>query len=571
MSSLDRTTERSPSMQGGAKALSTKPWLAAYPPGVSAQADVRRYRSLVAMMQASCERFSAQPAFTSLGCTLSYAGLERQSRQFAAYLQRCLDLHKGDMLAIMLPNILQYPVAFFGALRAGLVVVNVNPLYTPRELKQQLADCGARTIVVLENFAYKLAELGGATQLKHIISTEVGDLLPAPRRWLVNLAARYVKRIGLPSTLKSSIHMREALARGAAERFHEVDLGPDDLALLQYTGGTTGIPKGALLSHGNVAANVMQVVTWTGQALREGTETVVTPLPLYHIFSLTANLLTFMCIGGRDVLVSDPRDVPALAALLEAEKATALTGVNALFHALLEEPKFAGRDLSRLKVVVGGGDSIQESVARRWKQTTGTAIVEGYGLTEASPVVCANRLDVTEYTGTIGVPLPSTEVSIRDERGIECAFGQVGEICVKGPQVMRGYWRRPEETAKALRADGWLHTGDEGFMRDDGFIKFNDRKSDVILVSGFKVFPAEVEEVALMHSGVREAVAVSIEDEHSGQAVRLVVVKRDPALKAEELLAHCRANLTGYKVPKVIEFRDVLPKGPIGKVSRRAL
>ncbi|MBI4293138.1 MAG: AMP-binding protein [Betaproteobacteria bacterium] len=551
--------------------MNGKVWLSAYPQGVPAQADVHRYRSLTAMMKAGCERYADHAAFTNLGASLSYAELDRQSRCFAAYLQKGLKLDKGELLAIMLPNILQYPVVFFGALRAGLVVVNVNPLYTPRELKQQLADSGARTIVVLENFAHKLAGLIGLTPLTYVITTGLGDPLPAPRRLLVNFAVKHIKRMVPPWAIDGAVGLREALDEGEHCPFDEPDLGPEDLALLQYTGGTTGMPKAAMLTHGNMVANVMQVVAWTGPALREGVETVVTPLPLYHIFSLTANLLTFLCIGGRGLLVTDPRDIPGLIALLKKERVTAMTGVNTLFNALLEAPGFAGVDFGSLKVVVGGGDSIQESVARRWKRVTGTAIIEGYGLTEASPVVCANRFDVPEYTGMLGLPLPSTEVSIRDDRGNEVPIGQVGEICVKGPQVMKGYWNRPEETAKALRPDGWLYTGDEGHMCADGFIKFHDRTTDIIVVSGFKVFPSEVEDVARMHPGVKEAAATSVGDERSGQAVRLVIVKRDPELTREQVMAHCRENLAGYKVPKVVEFRDKLPKGPIGKVVRREL
>ncbi|MBI2317390.1 MAG: AMP-binding protein [Betaproteobacteria bacterium] len=518
--------------------MNAKVWLNAYPPGVPAEADVYRYRSLTAMIKASCERQSKQAAFINLGHTLTYADLDRESRRFAAYLQKGLKLAKGDKLAIMLPNVLQYPVVFFGALRAGLVVVNVNPLYTPRELDQQLADAGVRTAVVLENFAHKLSGLIGPTRLRHVITTAVADLLPAPRRLLVNFAVKHLKRMVPPWKIAGAVALRGALEEGEHYRLDEIDLGPEDIALLQYTGGTTGRPKGALLSHGNVVANVMQIAAWTGQTLREGVETVVTPLPLYHIFSLTANLLTFVAIGGCNLLVTDPRDIPGFIALLRG--------------------------------VVGGGDSIQASVAKRWKQVTGTAIIEGYGLTEASPVVCANPLDVPEFTGMIGVPLPSTDVSMRDDRGSEVPVGEVGEICVKGPQVMRGYWNRPGENAKAL-ADGWLHTGDMGIMRADGFIKFSERKDDVISVSGFKVFPSEVEEVAMMLPGVREAAAAAIADDRSGQAVKLFVVRRDPELTSEQVLAHCRKNLTGYKVPKVVEFRDSLPKGAIGKIIRRAL
>lgn len=551
--------------------MTEKIWLGAYPPGVPAEVDTGRYRSLKQMFEHSCARYRDLPAASNLGCTLSYGDLDRESRRFAAYLQTGLGLAKGDRVAIMLPNVLQYPVAFFGAMRAGLVLVNVNPLYTPRELQHQVADSGARTILILENFAHKLAEIIGSTGLKNVITTAVGDLLPAPRRWLVNFAVRHVKHLVPPWTIPQAISLRAALLQGERYGLKEVDIGPGDLALLQYTGGTTGIPKGAMLSHGNLVANLTQIAAWIGQDLREGAEAVVTPLPLYHVFSLTANLLTFVSLGGHNLLVTDPRDIAGLIALLKQGRFTAMTGVNTLFNALVNAPAFSSVDFSRVKVVVGGGAAIQQAVATRWKQITGTTLIEGYGLTETSPVVCVNPLNIDSYTGMLGLPLPSTDVKICDEQGVEVATGEVGEICVKGPQVMQGYWNRPDETAKVLMPDGWLHTGDEGTMRADGYIKLSDRKKDIILVSGFKVFPNEVEEVAMMLPGVLEAGATSIADERSGQAVKLFIVRRDPALTAEQVLAHCRRNLTGYKVPKYVEFRTELPKSAIGKVLRREL
>jgi long-chain acyl-CoA synthetase len=502
---------------------------------------------------------------------LTYGDLDRESRRFAAYLQTGLGLAKGDRVAIMLPNVLQYPVAFFGAMRAGLVLVNVNPLYTPRELQHQVADSGARTILILENFAHKLAEVIGSTGLKNVITTAVGDLLPVPRRWLVNFAVRHFKHLVPPWTIAQAVSLRAALVLGERYGLKEVDIAPGDLALLQYTGGTTGIPKGAMLSHGNLVANLTQIVAWIGKDLAEGAEAVVTPLPLYHVFSLTANLLTFVSLGGHNLLVTDPRDIAGLIALLKQGKFTAITGVNTLFNALINAPEFASVDFSRVKVVVGGGAAIQQAVATRWKELTGTTIIEGYGLTETSPVVCVNPLNIDSYTGMLGLPLPSTDVKICDEQGAEVATGEVGEICVSGPQVMQGYWNRPDETAKVLMSDGWLHTGDEGYMRADGYIKLSDRKKDIILVSGFKVFPNEVEEVAMMLTGVLEAGATAVADERSGQAVKLFIVRRDPALTAEQVLAHCRRNLTGYKVPKSVEFRTELPKSTIGKVLRREL
>jgi long-chain acyl-CoA synthetase len=551
--------------------VTEKIWLGAYPPGVPAEVDTGRYRSLKEMFEHSCARYRDLPAISNLGCTLTYGDLDRESRRFAAYLQTGLGLAKGHRIAIMLPNVLQYPVAFFGAMRAGLVLVNVNPLYTPRELQHQVADSGARTILILENFAHKLAEVIGSTGLNNVITTAVGDLLPAPRRWLVNFAVRHVKHLVPPWTIPQAISLRAALLQGERYGIKEVDIGPGDLALLQYTGGTTGIPKGAMLSHGNLVANLTQIAAWIGKDLSEGAETVVTPLPLYHVFSLTANLLTFVSLGGHNLLVTDPRDIAGLIALLKQGKFTVITGVNTLFNALINAPAFSSVDFSRVKVVVGGGAAIQQAVATRWKELTGTTIIEGYGLTETSPVVCVNPLNIDSYTGMLGLPLPSTDVKICDEQGAEVATGEVGEICVSGPQVMQGYWNRPDETAKVLMSDGWLHTGDEGYMRADGYIKLSDRIKDIILVSGFKVFPNEVEEVAMMLPGVVEAGAASVADERSGQAVKLFIVRRDQALTAEQVLAHCRRNLTGYKVPKYVEFRTELPKSTIGKVLRREL
>jgi long-chain acyl-CoA synthetase len=406
--------------------------------------------------------------------------------------------------------------------------------------------------------------------LKHVITTAVGDLLPAPRRWLVNFAVRHVKHLVPPWTMPQAISLRAALFQGERYGLNEVELGPGDLALLQYTGGTTGIPKGAMLSHGNLVANLTQIAAWIGKDLAEEAEAVVTPLSLYHVFSLTANLLTFVSLGGHNLLVTDPRDIGGLIALLKQGKFTAITGVNTLFNALTNAPELHSVDFSRVKVVVGGGAAVQQAVATRWKEITGTTIIEGYGLTETSPVVCVNPLNIDSYTGMLGLPLPSTDVKICDEQGAEVAVGEVGEICVCGPQVMQGYWNRPDETAKVL-IDGWLHTGDEGYMRADGYIKLSDRKKDIILVSGFKVFPNEMEEVAMMLPGVLEAGAAAVADERSGQAVKLFIVRRDPALTAEQVLAHCRKNLTGYKVPRYVEFRTELPKSAIGKVLRREL
>jgi long-chain acyl-CoA synthetase len=474
----------------------------------------------------------------------------------------------------MLPNLLQYPVALFGALRAGAAVVNVNPLYTSSELRHQLADSGAAAIVVLENFAHTLQEALPGTAVRFVIATQVGDLFPPPKRWLVNLAVKYVKRMVPRWHLPGALRFREALAQGAAHALDEAGVGPADVAFLQYTGGTTGVAKGAILTHANMIANVEQVVAWVGAALRAGEETVITALPLYHVFALTANLLVFVKLGGENVLITNPRDIAGFVAELRKTRFTAITGVNTLFNALLNAPGFeavAAASRGTLRLAVAGGMAVQRSVAERWEKATGVPLVEGYGLTEASPIVCANRFDRREFTGKLGLPVPSTEVAILDEDGAELAPGVIGEIGVRGPQVMQGYWNAPEETANAFTADRWLKTGDMGRMDERGYVEFSDRKKDIVVVSGFKAYPTEIEEVAMLHPGVKDAGAVGVPDERSGEAVALFVVRKDPALTAEALLAHCAKHLTGYKLPKRIVFREQLPKTPIGKILRREL
>jgi long-chain acyl-CoA synthetase len=547
-------------------------WLESYPAGVPAEVDADRYPSLKALLESSCERFAALPAFTNMGVTLSYGDLDRMSGAFAACLQRRLGLGKGARVALMMPNLLQYPVALFGALRAGLTVVNVNPLYTPRELEHQLEDSGASAIVVLENFAHTVEQVLDRVPVRHVVTTRVGDLLGFPKRLVVNAAVKYVKRMVPAWHIPGAIPWRRALAEGAGLKLAEVRVGPEDVAFLQYTGGTTGVPKGAVLTHRNMVANLEQTSAWIAPRLKEGAEVVVTALPLYHVFSLTANLLTFLKLGARNVLITNPRDIPGFVAELRREPFTAITGVNTLFKALLDAPGI--RDVSRhtLKVAVGGGMAVQRAVAHRWHETFGVPLIEGYGLTEASPVVCANPLDIDEYTGTIGLPLPSTDVSIRDDAGRELPAGTVGELCVRGPQVMRGYWQRPEETARVLGPDGWLRTGDLASMDARGYVKLVDRKKDMILVSGFNVCPNEVEDVVMMHPGVQEVAAIGVPDERAGERVEVVVVRRDPALTEEQLLEHCRRQLAGYKVPRRIVFRtDPLPKTDIGKVLRRRI
>ena len=549
-------------------------WLDSYPPGTPFEIEPEAFSSLGELFERSCARFRDRPAFSNLGTSLTFGEIERLSRNFGAYLRADLGLAKGARVAIMLPNLLQYPVALLGALRAGLTVVNVNPLYTASELEQQLVDSGAEAIVVLENFAHTLEHaLGGSTRLL-VITTQIGDLLPPARRWLVNAGVKYLKRMVPPWHIEHATPFRDALSRGARHELRGVELRPDDIAFLQYTGGTTGRPKAVMLTHQNLVANVEQTVAWIGAALQPGAETVVTALPLYHIFALTANLLVFMKLGGCNVLITNPRDLPAFIEVLNRTRFTAITGVNTLFGALLDAPGFdavCAANRGALKIAVAGGMAVQRSVAERWKAMTGIALTEGYGLTEASPIVCCNRFDEARFTGTLGLPLPSTEVAILDERGDAVPLGELGEICVRGPQVMRGYWNAPDETARAFTGEGWLRTGDVGRMDARGFVTFHDRRKDVIVVSGFKAYPAEIEDVAKRHPGVADAGAVGVPDARSGESVVLFVIRKDPRLTASILVEHCAKYLTAYKLPRRIEFREELPKTTIGKILRRAL
>jgi len=509
-----------------------------------------------------------------MGATLDFGELARQARDFGAYLQKDAGLARGDRVAIMLPNLLQYPVALFGALCAGLAVVNVNPLYTAAELGRQLSDSGARAIIVLESFAHTLEHALGASSVQHVITTQPGDLLPLARRWVVNLGAKYVKRMVPPWRIDGAVSLRQALARGRRRALDRPPIGPKEIAFLQYTGGTTGSPKGAMLTHGNLLANVAQTRAWGRATLREGQEIVVTALPLYHVFALTANLLLFVALGGRNLLIPDPRNLSAMLAELRRTRFTAMTGVNTLYRALLDAPGFArvrAANRGALRLAVAGGMAVQPEVAERWQHATGVPLVEGYGLTEASPNVCANPFVAREFSGKLGLPLPSTEVAILDEHGAELPLGEQGEICVRGPQVMRAYWNRPQESAEAFTPQGWLRTGDIGRMDARGYLEFVDRKKDVIVVSGFKAYPTEIEEVALRCPGVLDAGAVGVPDVRSGEAVALFAVKSDPALAAEALRRHCSQYLTGYKLPAHVEFRSALPKNPLGKVLRRRL
>jgi long-chain acyl-CoA synthetase len=551
-----------------------KIWLDSYPPGVPAEVDTHAWSSLNALIAESCRRFRDNVAFDSMGVEMTFGELERLARDFAAFLQAEAGVRHGERVAIMLPNVLQYPVAFIGALRAGAVVVNVNPLYTAAELERQLADSGATVIVVLENFARTLERALAGSRVRCVVTTGPGDLFPRARRWLVNFVVKHVKRLVPAWSIPGAVGFRDALERGRRRELAEAAPSRYDTALLQYTGGTTGRPKGAILSHGNLVANVEQTAAWVRIRLQEGTETVITALPLYHAFALTANLLLFLRLGGRNVLVANPRDIPGLAAELARVRFTAITGVNTLYNALLDHPDFAAVRAANggaLKVAIAGGMALQQAVAERWQRAMGVPLIEGYGLTEASPIVCANPLDGGGFSGAVGVPLPSTEVAILDERGEELAPGEIGDICVRGPQVMRGYWNAPEETAAAFTAEGWLRTGDLGRMDAHGYVQLVDRRKDVIVVSGFKAYPTEIEDVIMLHPGVRDAGVAGVPDAHSGEAVAAFVVRRDPALTAAALLEHCRQRLTGYKVPSRVEFRDQLPRTAIGKVLRRQL
>ena len=551
--------------------MPVKPWLAAYSAGVPAEIDPDHYSSLVALLEASFTRFGALPAFTNLDTTLTFAEVERLSRAFAAYLQALPGARAGDRVAIMLPNTLQSPVVLFGILRAGMIVVNVNPQYTVPELEHQLADSGANTVVVLENFAHTVAQALPRTAVKNVVVTQLGDHCSPLKRLVVNFVVKHVKKLVRPWRIGGAVAYRDALARGAASSYSAPRLAGRDLAFLQYTGGTTGRAKGAMLTHRNMVANTLQAAAWARPFFAADAGVVVTPLPLYHVYSLTANLLCFAELGGHNLLITDPRDIRGLIALLRKSRFGIMTAVNTLFNALLHAPGFESIDFSSLRVCMGGGMAVQREVALRWQQVTGVTIAQGYGLTEASPIVTANPLHLKEFNGSVGLPLPSTDVGIFDDQGHELPPGEAGEICARGPQVMAGYWQRPDETAKVMFGDGWLRTGDIGRLDPQGYLFIEDRKKDVIVVSGFKVYPNEIEDVAVRQAGVREAAAIGVRDEQSGEVVKLFIVRKDPTLTVADVLAHARQNLTGYKVPRHIEFVDDLPKSNVGKVLRRAL
>ena len=548
-----------------------KIWLKSYPPGVPEKVPAPRFRSLREMIEHSFQEYPDNPAYTNMGTTITYRDLDALSMQFACYLQKKLELTRGERVAIMLPNILQYPVAMCGAFRAGLVVVNVNPLYTARELKHQLQDSGAKFIVILENFAHILEEVIDDTDVEQVITTGVGDLLKFPKNLLVNFVLRHVRREVPRYSFANSVTFRQALNAGANEQLSHVEIGLADIAYLQYTGGTTGVSKGAMLSHRNMVYNVEQSIHWQGDAY-DGVKPLVaiTALPLYHIFSLQGNCLLGMAQGGLNVLITNPRDMPGFVKEISRFEFNLLTGVNTMFAGLLNTPGFKDIDFSALRVVVGGGMAVQPAVARQWQKVTGKPILQGYGLTETSPAAVCNTID-SEFTGSIGLPIPSTEAMIVGDDGNPLPVGGIGEICIKGPQVMEGYWQRPAETAEVMLPGGWLRTGDIGRMDENGFIYIEDRKKDMILVSGFNVYPNEVENVVVEMEGILEAAAIGVPHEKSGEVVKVFAVRTDTSITEQDVLEYCRENLTGYKRPKIVEFRDELPKTNVGKILRRAL
>jgi long-chain acyl-CoA synthetase len=548
-----------------------KIWVSSYEPGVPAEIDLSEYNSIPHIMETAYARFADNPAFHQMGKTITYRELQQLSRQFGSYLQNDLKLQPGARVALMMPNILQYPVSLFGILSAGMVAVNVNPLYTARELQHQLKDSGAETIVIFANSAHVLQGVLDKTPVKNIIITGIGDMLGFPKALLVNTVIKHVKKMIPAYNLPQAVPFMRALSRGNPNAFRPAAVKQEDFAFLQYTGGTTGVSKGAVLTHRNIVANVLQARSWIRSRMIEGKEIMITPLPLYHIFSLTANCLVFSSIGALNVLITNPRDFPNFVKELKKWQFTAMTGVNTLFNALLNTEGFDTVDFSHLKTSLGGGMAVQEPVARRWKEVTGVALVEAYGLTETSPAACMNPANIREFSGYIGLPISSTIVSIRDDEGKEMSLNEVGEICIKGPQVTEGYYNRPEETAKVFTADGFFKTGDMGFMTEKGFVKLVDRKKDMVNVSGFNVYPNEIEEVVVTHPKVLEAAVIGVPDDKSGEAVKLFVVRKDPSLTVEELKDFCKKNLTGYKVPKHFEFKNELPKSNVGKILRKDL
>ncbi len=548
-----------------------RPWLNSYQQGVKDHVDINAFSSVAEVFERSVENYAELPAFSNMGATLSFQQMGELTTALAAYLQSIPGMQKGDRVAVMMPNVLQNPIAIFAILRAGFTVVNVNPLYTARELRHQLKDSGAKVIVVVDNFCHTLQEAIAETDIQQVITTQLGDMLKFPKSAIVNLVVKHVKKMVPAYSLPGSITFKQALAIGRSSAFNPPELGHDDIAFLQYTGGTTGVAKGAVLTNRNMVANMQQASEWISKLVEERKEIIITALPLYHIFSLTANCLTFMKIGGLNYLITNPRDMPGFVKELSSVKFTVITGVNTLFNGLLNAQGFDQLDFSHLKMTLGGGMAVQQAVAERWKRVTGVPLLEAYGLTETSPAVCINPMDLPAYNGSIGLPVPLTDVSIRTEDGEFLPIGEVGELCVRGPQVMRGYWEKPEETAFVLDEEGWFKTGDIAVMDESGFVRLVDRKKDMILVSGFNVFPNEVEGVIAACPGVLEVGVIGVPDEKSGEAVKAVVVKSDASLTEQDVIDYCRKELTSYKVPRIVEFRDELPKTNVGKILRREL
>ncbi|MBP9707407.1 MAG: AMP-binding protein [Oligoflexales bacterium] len=552
-----------------------KIWLKSYPKGVPAEVNVNEYKHLADLIETNMLKYADRPAYSNMGSSISFAELDRQSAQFAGFFQNQLGLKKGDRIAIMMPNLLQYPVVLFAAIRAGLCVANVNPLYTPRELKYQLQDCGAKAIVVLDNFAHVLEKVIADTPIESVILTKVGDMLKFPVSVIANIVTRYVKKMVPAFSLpKVQVHHFKNILGNSAfpASFKKPSIASSDLVFLQYTGGTTGVSKGAMISHANICANISQAYAWFMPSIDVNVrQIVITPLPLYHMFALMANCLVFTTVGGENVLITNPRDIPGLIKELKKWPFTVLTGVNTLFNALLHHEEFRQLDFSHLQFALGGGMACQRAVAERWKQVTGKVLMEAYGLTEASPGLTMNPFDQQEFTGFVGLPLPNTVVEIRDDDGKPVPPNTPGEIYAKGPQIMQGYWNKPEETQQTITADGWLRTGDIAIMDERGYVKLVDRKKDMIIVSGFNVYPNEVEDVIAMHPAILEAAVIGVPSEHSGEAVKVIAVRKDQKFTEEALIKFCRENLTAYKVPKVVEFRTELPKTNVGKILRRAL
>lgn len=549
----------------------TKIWHKGYDAGVPTEINPNEYSSINDVLDVGFTKFKSLPAFHNMGTTLSYEEIDHLSRKFASYLQNDLHLQKGDRVALMMPNILQYPIALFGVLRAGLVAVNVNPLYTARELEHQLKDAGCKAIVIFANSAHTLEKILPHTPVKTVILTQIGDMLKFPKNYIVNFVIKNVKKMVPDFNIPNTLDFKECLAKGDASKFKKAEVKLEDTAFLQYTGGTTGVAKGAVLTHKNIVANMVQARAWIKNLITDGKEIIITPLPLYHIFSLTANCFIFNSVGALNVLITNPRDIPGFVKELQKWKFTAITGVNTLFNGLLNNDEFKKLDFSHLKVALGGGMAVQKAVAERWKQVTGRPLIEAYGLTETSPAACINPMTLKDYNGFIGLPIPSTDVEIKDDNGKTLPLGEIGEICIRGPQVMAGYYNRPEETAKVMTQDGFFKTGDLGFMNEQGYTKIVDRKKDMILVSGFNVYPNELEDVIAQHPKVLECAAIGIPDEKSGEVVKVFIVKKDESLTQDEIMKFCRDNLTSYKVPKMIEFRKELPKSNVGKILRKDL